>query len=59
MLSVIVETIDLTMKKSKEGDLTLLYGANDKKFNNAVTLKEYVEKKGGELRESVRKGNFQ
>jgi uncharacterized protein YeaO (DUF488 family) len=36
MLSVIVETIDLTMKKSKEGDLTLLYGAKDKKFNNAV-----------------------
>jgi len=58
MLSVIVETIDRTMKKSKEGDLTLLYGAKDKKINNAVAIKEYVEKKGGEMRESVRKGNF-
>jgi len=58
MLSVIVETIDLTMKKSKEGDLPLFYGAKDKKFNNAVALKEYAEKKGGEMRESVRKGNF-
>jgi uncharacterized protein YeaO (DUF488 family) len=30
------ELVDLTMKKSKEGNLTLLYGAKDKKFNNAV-----------------------
>lgn len=50
MLSVIVETIDLTIKKSKEGDLPLLYGAKDKKFNNAVTLKEYVETKRKEVK---------
>jgi uncharacterized protein YeaO (DUF488 family) len=46
------------MKKSKEGDLTLLYGAKDKTFNNGVAIKEYVEKKGDEMRESVGKGNF-
>jgi len=38
--------IHLIIKKAKEGDITLLYGSRETKFNNAVALKEYVEKKG-------------
>jgi uncharacterized protein YeaO (DUF488 family) len=29
----------------KEESVTLLYGAKEKKFNNAIALKEYLEKK--------------
>jgi uncharacterized protein YeaO (DUF488 family) len=50
MLSVIIETIDLTMKQSKERNLPLFYGAKDKRFDNAVALKEYVETKRKEVK---------
>jgi uncharacterized protein YeaO (DUF488 family) len=29
--------------KVKEGSITLLYGTNEEKFNNAIALKEYLE----------------
>jgi uncharacterized protein YeaO (DUF488 family) len=32
--------------KNKEGNVTLLFGAKEEKFNNAVALKEYIETKG-------------
>lgn len=31
--------------RENEGPVTLLYGAKDEKFNNAVALKEYLAKK--------------
>ena len=35
--------IDLIIRKSRKGKITLLYAARDEKLNNAVALKEYVE----------------
>ena len=40
--SVSVNTI---LDKVKEGSITLLYGAKEERFNNAVALKEYLEEK--------------
>jgi len=33
------------INKAKDGSITLLYGAKEEKFNNAVALKEYLEEK--------------
>jgi uncharacterized protein YeaO (DUF488 family) len=38
--------IDLIREKSARGNVTLLYGARNEKFNNAVSLREYIETKG-------------
>jgi uncharacterized protein YeaO (DUF488 family) len=35
---------NLLAEKTKEGDVVLLYGAKTDEFNNAVALKEYLEK---------------
>ena len=43
------ELVDLILKKIKEGKVTLLFGAREEKFNNAVTLKEYIETKTKEV----------
>lgn len=32
-------------KKAKDQTITLRYGAKDVKYNNAVTLREYIEEK--------------
>ncbi len=37
------ERIDLIIEKARRGLVTLLYGAKDEKFNNAIALKEYLE----------------
>ncbi len=38
------ELVDFILKKVRPGgDVTLLYGAKDKKYNNAVALKEYLD----------------
>jgi uncharacterized protein YeaO (DUF488 family) len=44
------ELVDLIIQKKKEGTVTLLYSSKEEKINNAVALKEYIEKqkKGGE-----------
>ena len=34
------------VEAAKEEDITLLYGARDTEHNNAVALKEYLEKRG-------------
>ena len=39
------ELIDITLNKASQGPITLLYGAKNEKFNNAVALKEYLEDK--------------
>lgn len=38
------DLIDLILKKTEEGKITLLYQAKDEKFNNAIALKEYLLK---------------
>lgn len=40
------ELLDLIRDKSKKGKVVLLYGAKEERFNNAVALKEYVERRG-------------
>jgi uncharacterized protein YeaO (DUF488 family) len=40
------ELVDLIIHKDKEGNVTLLFGAKEEKFNNAVALKEYIETRG-------------
>jgi uncharacterized protein YeaO (DUF488 family) len=39
------EPLELLLKKAKQGTITLLYGSKEEKLNNAVALKEYLEKK--------------
>jgi uncharacterized protein YeaO (DUF488 family) len=39
------ELIDIILNKASQGPITLLYGAKNEKFNNAVALKEYLEHK--------------
>ena len=38
------KVLELILKKAREGTVTLLYGAKNEKYNNAVALKEYIEK---------------
>jgi uncharacterized protein YeaO (DUF488 family) len=38
------ELIGLLRKKTKEGTVTLLYAAKNEEYNNAVALKEYLER---------------
>ncbi len=40
------ELVNTMLSKAKEGSsITLLYGTKEERFNNAVALKEYLEKK--------------
>ncbi len=39
------KSVNVILDKVKEGSVTLLYGAKDQKFNNAIALKEYLEEK--------------
>jgi uncharacterized protein YeaO (DUF488 family) len=39
------ELIRLVLEKTKEGNVTLLFGAREERYNNAVALREYVESK--------------
>ena len=39
------ELVSQIIQKTKERDVTLLYSSKEEKVNNAVALKEYVEKK--------------
>jgi uncharacterized protein YeaO (DUF488 family) len=40
------DAVNTILKKAKkEGSITLLYGAKEERFNNAVALKEYLKKK--------------
>jgi uncharacterized protein YeaO (DUF488 family) len=38
------ELLELVLKKAGEGAVTLLYGTKNEKNNNAIALKEYIEK---------------
>lgn len=37
------DALALLREKSRQGSLTLVYGARDREHNNAVALKEYLE----------------
>jgi uncharacterized protein YeaO (DUF488 family) len=39
------ELIDIIIGKARQGPITLLYGAKNEKYNNAIALKEYLEYK--------------
>jgi len=39
------ESVNIILGKASEGSITLLYGAKNEKFNNAIALKEYLEQK--------------
>jgi uncharacterized protein YeaO (DUF488 family) len=43
------ELVNMIVKKAKGEKVTLLYGAKDEYFNNAVSLKEYAEAKRKEV----------
>jgi uncharacterized protein YeaO (DUF488 family) len=40
------ELVNLILEKVNQGNLTLLFGAKEKRHNNAVALEEYIETKG-------------
>jgi uncharacterized protein YeaO (DUF488 family) len=39
------ELVELIIEKASKEVVTMLYGAKDERFNNAVALKEYIEYK--------------
>lgn len=39
------ESVDMILDKVKKVSITLLYGAKEAQFNNAMALKEYLEEK--------------
>ena len=39
------EFVSTIIDRAKEEPITLLYGAKEEKFNNAMALKEYLEEK--------------
>ncbi len=39
------KSVNVLLDRVKEGSVTLLYGAKDEKFNNAIAVKEYLEEK--------------
>jgi uncharacterized protein YeaO (DUF488 family) len=39
------ELVNLILEKVTQGNLTLLFGAKEKRYNNAVALKEYMKRK--------------
>jgi uncharacterized protein YeaO (DUF488 family) len=44
-LEINKEFVNMILDKATEKSITLLYGAKDEKFNNAIVLKEYLEQK--------------
>lgn len=40
------ESLEVLFEKIREGPVTLLYAAKNRKYNQAVALKEYLESKG-------------
>lgn len=40
------ESLQMIREKAQKGTVTLLYGARDRDHNNAVALKQYLEKRG-------------
>jgi uncharacterized protein YeaO (DUF488 family) len=43
------ELVNQIVQKTREGDVTLLYSSKEEKINNAVALKEYIDKRGKEV----------
>lgn len=40
------ELVNQIVRKTKEGNITLLYSSKEEKINNAVALKEYIKEHG-------------
>jgi uncharacterized protein YeaO (DUF488 family) len=38
------DLVEQMIRKARKGDMTLVYGAVDERFNNAVALREYLER---------------
>jgi uncharacterized protein YeaO (DUF488 family) len=39
------DLVDLILQRSRQGNVTLLYGARNRSLNNAVALHEYIKKR--------------
>jgi uncharacterized protein YeaO (DUF488 family) len=39
------DAVDVIVNAARKGPVTLLFGSKEKRFNNAVALKEYIEAK--------------
>ena len=44
--------VSTILNKARQGSITLLYGANEERFNNAVALKEYLEERNNTRKNS-------
>jgi uncharacterized protein YeaO (DUF488 family) len=44
-LDKIDKSVNMVIGKACDGSITLLYGAKNEKYNNAIALKEYLEQK--------------
>jgi uncharacterized protein YeaO (DUF488 family) len=49
------ELVNQIVQKMKEGDVSLLYSSKEEKINNAVALKEYIEKRKKEGKQIIAK----
>ncbi|MFZ0894712.1 MAG: DUF488 family protein [Candidatus Nitrosopolaris sp.] len=46
------DLVSTILNKARQGSITLLYGANEERFNNAVALKEYLEERNNTRKNS-------
>ena len=47
-----IDSVSTILNKARQGSITLLYGAKEERFNNAVALKEYLEERNNTRKNS-------
>jgi uncharacterized protein YeaO (DUF488 family) len=47
-----IDSVSTLLSKTRQGSITLLYGAKEERFNNAVALKEYLEERNNTRKNS-------
>jgi uncharacterized protein YeaO (DUF488 family) len=47
-----IDSVRTILCKARQGSITLLYGAKEERFNNAVALKEYLEERNNTRKDS-------
>jgi uncharacterized protein YeaO (DUF488 family) len=47
-----IDSVSTILCKARQGSTTLLYGAKEERFNNAVALKEYLEERNNTRKDS-------
>jgi uncharacterized protein YeaO (DUF488 family) len=47
-----IDSVSTILCKARQGSITLLYGAKEERFNNAVALKEYLEERNNTRKDS-------